>query len=64
MLPYERLRGAMASAGCQLTGSDLSLAPEFYRDAVHYSRYIRERFSMLDVAGDSGQLEEFVKTCE
>jgi glycerol-1-phosphate dehydrogenase [NAD(P)+] len=64
MLPYERLRGAMARAGCQLTGSDLGLDPEFYRDAVRYSRYIRDRFSMLDVAGDSGQLEEFAKTCE
>jgi glycerol-1-phosphate dehydrogenase [NAD(P)+] len=64
MLPYERLREAMASAGCQLTGSDLGLDPEFYRNAVRYSRFIRDRFSMLDVAGDSGQLEEFVKTCE
>ena len=54
----------MASAGCQLTGSDLGLDPEFYRDAVRYSRFIRDRFSMLDVAGDSGQLEEFVKTCK
>jgi glycerol-1-phosphate dehydrogenase [NAD(P)+] len=63
MLPYEKLYNAMKTAGCQLTGSDLGLDPEFYRDAVRYSRFIRDRFSMLDVAGDSGQLEEFAKTC-
>ena len=63
MLPYERLHEAMKAAGCQLTGSDLGLEPEFYRDAVRYSRFIRDRFTMLDVAGDSGQLEEFAKQC-
>jgi glycerol-1-phosphate dehydrogenase [NAD(P)+] len=63
MLPYERLYDAMKAAGCQLTGSDLGLEPDFYRDAVRYSRFIRDRFSMLDVAGDSGQLEEFAKQC-
>ena len=63
MLPYEKLHDAMKTAGCQLTGSDLGLDPAFYRDAVRYSRFIRDRFSMLDVADDSGQLEEFAKTC-
>ncbi|MDZ5700127.1 iron-containing alcohol dehydrogenase [Chelativorans sp. M5D2P16] len=64
MRPTAQLRDAMRTAGCQLTGRDLGLEPEFYRDAVRYSRYIRDRFSMLDVAGDSGQLEEFAATCE
>ena len=63
MLPYEKLHDAMKTAGCQITGSDLGLDPAFYRDAVRYSRFIRDRFSMLDVADDSGQLEEFAKTC-
>ncbi len=63
MLPHQRLYDAMKAAGCQLTGADLGLDPEFYRDAVRYSRFIRDRFSMLDVAGDSEQLEEFAKTC-
>jgi glycerol-1-phosphate dehydrogenase [NAD(P)+] len=63
MLPYEKLHAAMKTAVCQLTGSDLGLDPGFYRDAVRYSRFIRDRFSMLDVAGDSGQLEGFARTC-
>ena len=63
MLPYQRLHDAMKEAGCQLTGADLGLDPEFYRNAVRYSRFIRDRFSMLDVADDSGQLEAFAATC-
>jgi glycerol-1-phosphate dehydrogenase [NAD(P)+] len=63
MLPYQKLYEAMKIAGCQLSGAALGLQPEFYRDAVRYARFIRDRFSMLDVAGDSGQLEAFVETC-
>lgn len=64
MRPTAQIRDAMRTAGCQLTGRDLRLEPEFYRDAVRYSRFIRDRFTMLDVAGDSGQLEEFAARCE
>lgn len=63
MLPYQALHDAMRRAGCQLTGVDLGLDAEFYRDAVRYSRFIRDRFSFLDVAGDGGQLDAFVVTC-
>ena len=63
MLPYPTLRDAMKQAGCQLTGEELGLDAEFYRDAVRYSRFIRDRFSFLDVAGDSGQLDAFAATC-
>jgi glycerol-1-phosphate dehydrogenase [NAD(P)+] len=54
----------MQTAGCQLTGRDLGLKPEFYRDAVRYSRFIRDRWTMLDVAGDSGKLEKFAASCD
>ena len=60
MLPYEKIEASMRAAGCQLTGADLGLKPGFYRDALRYSRFIRDRFTILDVAGDSGQLESFV----
>jgi glycerol-1-phosphate dehydrogenase [NAD(P)+] len=63
MLPYQKLRDAMEIAGCPQTGGALGLAPEFYRDAVRYARFIRDRFSMLDVADDSGQLSAFAETC-
>lgn len=63
MLPYATLHDAMKRAGCQLTGVELGLDAEFYRDAVQDSRFIRDRFSFLDVAGDSGQLAAFAATC-
>ena len=63
MLPWQKLHDAMQVAGCPLTGAALGLSPEFYRDAVRYARFIRDRFSMLDVADDSGQLEAFAETC-
>jgi glycerol-1-phosphate dehydrogenase [NAD(P)+] len=63
MLPWQKLHDAMQIAGCLLTGAALGLPPEFYRDAVRYARFIRDRFGMLDVAGDSGQLEDFAETC-
>jgi glycerol-1-phosphate dehydrogenase [NAD(P)+] len=49
----------MQIAGCPLTSAALGSPAEFYRDAVRYARFIRDRFSMLDVAGDSGQLKNF-----
>jgi glycerol-1-phosphate dehydrogenase [NAD(P)+] len=64
MLPSSRLYDSMKAAGCQLTGRDLGLEPTFYQDAVRYSRYIRDRFTMLDLAAESDQLEPFVLTCE
>jgi glycerol-1-phosphate dehydrogenase [NAD(P)+] len=64
MRPTGQIREAMRTAGCHLTGGDLGLKPGFYRDAIRYSRFIRDRFTMLDVAGDSGQLEAFAAGCE
>ncbi len=63
MLPFQTLHDAMQKAGCQLTGDDLGLKPGFYPEAVRYSRFIRDRFSFLDVAGDTGQLDAFAAAC-
>ena len=63
MLPSQTLHDAMQKAGCQLTGTDLGLQPAFYQEAVRYSRFIRDRFSFLDVAGDTGALDSFAATC-
>jgi glycerol-1-phosphate dehydrogenase [NAD(P)+] len=64
LLPCETLHAAMRDAGCRLTGAALGLKPGFYPDAVRYSRFIRDRFTMLDVADDSGQLTAFARDCE
>ncbi len=61
MRPYDELHAAMRIAGCQLTASDLGLDPAFYQCAVRHSRFIRDRFTMLDFAGDSDSLESFAR---
>jgi glycerol-1-phosphate dehydrogenase [NAD(P)+] len=60
-LPYNRLFQAMKTAGCRLSGTDLSLKAEFYQDAVRYARFVRDRYSILDLADDSGRLSGFVE---
>jgi glycerol-1-phosphate dehydrogenase [NAD(P)+] len=60
MLPTGRLREALAAAGAPTTGVELGLRSDFYREAVRHAREIRDRYSILDLAGDAGLLEEFV----
>jgi glycerol-1-phosphate dehydrogenase [NAD(P)+] len=60
-LPHNRLFQAMKAAGCQLLGTDLGLKAEFYQDAVRYARFVRDRYSILDLADDSGRLSGFVE---
>jgi glycerol-1-phosphate dehydrogenase [NAD(P)+] len=60
MLPTARLRDALAAAGAPTTGVDLGLPAPFYRAAVRHAREIRDRYSILDLAGDAGVLEAFV----
>jgi glycerol-1-phosphate dehydrogenase [NAD(P)+] len=60
MLPTARLQDALAAAGAPTTGAELGLRSDFYREAVRHAREIRDRYSILDLAGDAGLLEEFV----
>ncbi len=57
MLPYEKLRSSMQAAGCQITATDLEIDKDFYLEAVQGARFIRDRFSMLDIVDDSVGLE-------
>jgi glycerol-1-phosphate dehydrogenase [NAD(P)+] len=59
MLPTARLHAALAAAGAPTTGVDLGLPARFYRAAVRHAREIRDRYSVLDLAGDAGVLEAF-----
>jgi glycerol-1-phosphate dehydrogenase [NAD(P)+] len=60
MLPTARLRVALDAAGAPTTGVDLGLPSGFYREAVRHAREIRGRYSILDLAGDAGLLEDLV----
>ncbi|MFT4725810.1 MAG: glycerol-1-phosphate dehydrogenase [NAD(P)+] [Granulosicoccus sp.] len=59
MMPYDTLSDAMQKAGCQRTAGDLGIDADFYREAVTGARYIRDRFSMLDIVDDSVGLQKF-----
>ena len=63
MLPTERMWQAMDAIGAPRTGRDLGLPQAFYREVVLHAREVRNRFTMLDVAGDSGLLEAFADQC-
>lgn len=62
MLPYDTLHSSMVAAGCQTTASDLNLDTDFYRTAVKGARFIRDRYSMLDMVDDSSGLEAFAQS--
>ena len=59
MLPSERLRQAMEKIGAPKTATELGVSQDFYREVIIHSREIRDRYTMLDLAGDSGMLETF-----
>jgi glycerol-1-phosphate dehydrogenase [NAD(P)+] len=63
MLPAERLWEAMQAIDAICTGCDLGLPKAFYREVVLYSREVRDRFTMLDIAAHAGMLEAFADDC-
>jgi glycerol-1-phosphate dehydrogenase [NAD(P)+] len=60
MLPTARLAEALHAAAAPTTGADLGLPSGLYREAVRHAREIRDRYSILDLAGDAGVLEDLV----
>ncbi|MFK7997787.1 MAG: iron-containing alcohol dehydrogenase [Granulosicoccus sp.] len=62
MLPFNELHSAMLAAGCQATASDLNLDTDFYKEAVKGARFIRDRYTMLDLVDDSVGLDGFVQS--
>lgn len=58
MLPTARLQAALVAAGAPTTGAALGLDGGFYRAAVRHAREIRNRYSILDLAGDAGRLDD------
>jgi len=53
------LHDAVKRIGAPATPEDLGLPGAFYRDAVMHAREIRDRFTFLDLAADSGLLASF-----
>ncbi|ESZ68110.1 glycerol 1-phosphate dehydrogenase (L-arabinose utilization protein) protein [Mesorhizobium sp. L103C119B0] len=58
-LPVAEMVRLLTAAGGPLTAADLGLPVDFYREAVVHCREMRNRYSFLDLAADSGLLEDF-----
>ncbi|MGF1475730.1 MAG: iron-containing alcohol dehydrogenase [Geminicoccaceae bacterium] len=63
LVATERLERGLIKVSAPTTGEELGLSREFWQDAVRYARFTRDRFSMLDIAGDAGELDTFADTC-
>ncbi len=59
MLPLAELERVMDAAGLPKTAAELGVDPSFYRRAVGRAHEIRDRYSILDLAAQSGRLEGF-----
>jgi glycerol-1-phosphate dehydrogenase [NAD(P)+] len=56
--PATALEAVLARAGAPCRPEDLHWPRAFYRDAVRHAREIRDRYTFLDLAADSGMLEK------
>jgi glycerol-1-phosphate dehydrogenase [NAD(P)+] len=57
-LPASALQGVLARAGAPIRAEQLAWPDALYADAVGHARFIRSRYTALDLAGDAGLLDE------
>ncbi len=57
MRPAAEMEAALRAAGAPTRPRDIHLPDAFYREAVRHAREIRERYTFLDLAADSGRLD-------
>jgi glycerol-1-phosphate dehydrogenase [NAD(P)+] len=55
-LPARRIECVLRRAGCPTTPREIGVAPAFYAGAVRNARFLRDRYTFLDLADDSGRL--------
>lgn len=56
MLPLATVEKTMLDAGCATRPEDLGFTAPFYAEAVAGARFLRDRFTILDLADDAGLL--------
>ena len=57
-VPAGRLRETLRKIDAPVGPEDLALPAGFYRDAVVHAREIRDRYTFLDLAADSGRFDD------
>jgi glycerol-1-phosphate dehydrogenase [NAD(P)+] len=60
LLPAARLRELLAAAGGPAHPSELGLTMDAFRDTYRRARMIRRRYTVLDLAAETGTLDELV----
>jgi len=63
MLTLKDIETSLRRVGAPVSAEDLGLPVPFWQDAVRYGRFTRDRFTMLDIAGDAGLLDDFSRDC-
>ena len=56
MLPASTVAGVLGRVGGPATPADIGLSSDFYATAVRNARFLRNRYTFLDLADDSGWL--------
>jgi len=54
MVSADRLGAVLRRAGCPTTPDEIGLTPGFYASAVRNARFLRDRYTFLDLAAASG----------
>jgi glycerol-1-phosphate dehydrogenase [NAD(P)+] len=62
MRPATQIEATLRRAGAPTRPADLGLDIAFYRQVVRHARLTRDRFTILDLAAESGALDPFVDT--
>jgi len=59
-MPVSDMEAALKKAGAPTTATEMGLPRKVWRDAMKYARDVRNRWSFLDLADDSGLLDDFL----
>ena len=60
-IPAKKMKRMLNAAGGPQTAGGLGLPVDFYREAVCHNHEMRNRFSFVDIAANSGQLSAFAQ---
>jgi glycerol-1-phosphate dehydrogenase [NAD(P)+] len=60
LLPAEGLAAMLKTAGCPTRPAEIGLTASAFRDTYHRARMIRRRYTVLDLAAETGLLDQCV----
>ncbi|MGH1481951.1 MAG: iron-containing alcohol dehydrogenase [Geminicoccales bacterium] len=63
MLRADDIEQSLRRVSAPISAEDLGVSVPFWQDAIRYARFTRDRFSILDLAGDAGELDDFARSC-